>query len=137
MGEDGMRTYKADDWHRAQAEWLTFGAEWAELRQIAAARGLIFPPNGSAHDDRDAENPTQRAIIWRALVDNPTELKRVMRTASSWSQVVDRIIGMESRLRLEAGDLERDAAWDRDHLPTHREAAMSIADIFKRIEESL
>lgn len=131
-----MRTYARDDWHRSSEAWRDFGPRWAEVRQIAAARGMLFPPNGVAHDDREAAEPSQRAIIWRALEDNPAELKRILRTASSWSQVVDRIIGMEARLRAEAGDNERDAAWDRDQLPDHRTAAMSVAEILKRLEDS-
>lgn len=132
-----MRTYRADDWHRASAEWQAFGPRWAEVRQMAAARGLLFPPNGTAHDDRDAAEPSQRAIVWRCLEDNPAELKRILRTANSWSQVVDRIIGMESRLRADAGEAERDAAWDREQLPGPRESTQSLAAILGRISDSL
>ena len=131
-----MRTYDRDTWHRANATWTDFGPEWAEVRQIAASRGMLYAPSGSPDDDRDSDEPSQRAIIWRALEDNPGELRAILRTSSSWSQVVDRIFGLETRLRLTAGEDERDAAFDRDQFPTHRESVMTLGQIIGRLEDS-
>jgi hypothetical protein len=130
------RTYSRDDWFQAKEAWRDFGWEWQELRRLAADRGMIYPPTGTRHDDRDAENPTQRAIVWRALQDNPAELRKLILRCRSWNGVVAGIIGLESRLRLDADDLERDEAWDKAHHPDHREAARSIADILRRIGDS-
>lgn len=131
-----MRTYSRADWTAANEAWSDFGWQWQAVRRIAAERGFIFPPSGSAHDDRDAEAPSQRAIIWRALVDNPTELAAIVGRASSWSGVIDRIIGLEARLRTDADYADKDAQWSRQDDPTHGEAVMTLADIMSRIEAS-
>lgn len=133
-----MRTYDRATFLAAQQAWDTggFGWQWRRIREIASDRGMLFPPAGSRHDSRDAAEPSQRSIVWRALEDNPAELERIVRRSSSWSQVVDKIIGMESRLREDAGIVDGDAEWERGQLPTHREAVMSVARILARMDES-
>ena len=132
-----MRTVDRATYLAAQASWADFGADWMPLRRQATERGILFAPSGSRHDDREAESPSQRAIIYGALRDNPAELRAIVARSGSWSQVVDRIIGLESRLRQDAGDAERDAGWEREQAPTYREAVVSIAAIVRRIGESV
>lgn len=133
-----MRTFSAVDWKAAEQAWAEgeFGWQWGTIRRIARESGILYPPSGTRHDDRDAEQPSQRAIVWRALEDNPAELAAIVRRSSSWSGVVDRIIGMEARLRTDADYAERDEAWNRQDDPTHREAVTSLAGILERIEAS-
>lgn len=131
-----MRTYSREDWFRAKAEWDDFGPEWRVVRELAREAGYIFPPTGSRHDDRDAENPSQRAIVYRALVDNPRELHKIVARCRSWNGVVASIIGLETRLRLDADDLERDVKWDKVGTPDHKEAVRTIAEIIKRIGDA-
>jgi hypothetical protein len=132
-----MRTFSRQDWQDAEQAWSDggFGWRWGKIRRLARESGMLYPPSGTAHDDRDSPEPTQRAIVWRALEDNPAELERIVRTSRSWSGVVDRIIGMDARLRADADYNERDVAFDRDD-PDHREAVMALGDIFSRIEAS-
>lgn len=130
------RTFSRADWIASSETWLDYGPRWAHIRHVARQAGMLYPPAGSIQDDRDAAQPSQRAIVWRALEDNPAELEAIVRRSRSWSGVVDRIIGMEGRLRADADYAERDAAWDRDQAPDHREAAMSLAAILERIEAS-
>jgi hypothetical protein len=132
-----MRTFDRATFLAAKAEWESgeFGWQWQRIRRIAAEQGFIYPPTGSRHDDRDSEQPSQRAIIWRALEDNPRELEAIVHRASSWSGVVDRIIGLEARLRTDADYAARDREFDKDE-PTHRQAAMSLAAILTRISDS-
>ncbi len=134
-----MKTYDRATFFAAQRAWAegSFGPAWSRIREIAAQRGYVYPPNGSPHDDRDAESPSQRAIIWRALQDNPAELERIVRRSRSWSQVVDAIIGLEERLREDAGLVERDAEWERDGRPSGREATMALGAILGRIADSI
>lgn len=132
-----MRTYSRDDYFRSRREWADYGSEWQSIRRLAAERGMLFPPSGTKHDDRDAEKPSQRAIVYRALEDNPTELRKIVSRSSSWSQVVDRIMGFEERLRANVRDDERDANFDREGWPDHRQAVMRLASILQRIEDSL
>lgn len=131
------RTYSREDWFQAKAKWESFGPRWAGVRRAAADRGILFPPSGTAHDDRDAAEPSQRAIVWRALEDNPTELHRIIGRSRSWNGVVAGIIGLEARLREDADWRDRDTAADKADLPTHREAAMSLAAILRRVEDSV
>lgn len=133
-----MKTYSRSDWLAANAEWDAgdFGPRWRRLRAIAAEAGFIYPPTGSAHDDWGVEDQSQRAIVWHALEDNPTELEAIVRRSHSWSGVVDRIIGMEQRLRSDADYRDRDSKWEKDTAADHREAAMSLGAILGRLEAS-
>ena len=80
-----MRTFARSDWLAANAAWDDgdFGYRWQGIRRLAAERGFIYPPSGSVHDDREAQSPSQRAIVWRALEDNPRELGRIVRGSHS------------------------------------------------------
>jgi hypothetical protein len=113
-----------------------YGYRWQSIRRLAAARGFIFPPNGTQHDDRDSDPPSQRAIIYRALFDNPGLVEAIVRRSSSWGQVVDGIIGLERRMADEADEADRDGAWQRKDEPTGRQAASSLKAIIDRIVQS-
>lgn len=133
-----MRTFDRDTFLRAQALWDdgSFGWRWQSIRRIAAARGFIFPPNGTRHDDRDASPPSQRAIVYRALAENPTQLEVIVRRSSSWGEVVDGIIGLERRMADETDEADRDMAWQRKNEPTGRQATSALKDILTRIGDS-
>jgi hypothetical protein len=133
-----MRTFDRDTFLRAQAMWDDgdFGYRWTTIRRIAADRGFIFPPNGTVHDDRDADPPSQRAIVYGALSDNPTTTEAIVRRSRSWGEVVDGIIGLEKRLAEDADELERDTAWNRKDEPTGREATSALKSILNRIGDS-
>lgn len=133
-----MRTFDRATFVKAQALWREgeFGPRWDAIRAIAASRGFIFPPSGTVHDDREAESPSQRAIIYAALEENPRQLKAIVGKCGSWSEVVDRIFGMEARLAAEVGLDERNRAWDRKSEPGPREDAMTLAAILQRIDDS-
>lgn len=131
-----MRTYRREDWLAAREAWEDFGHEWTTIRQLAVERGMLYPPSGTAHDDRDAEQPSQRAIVYRALRDNPTELRAIIGRARSWSGVVDRIIALEGRLREDADWRERDEQFDKDQQPSHAESLTALKAIVDRIGAS-
>lgn len=132
-------TYSRSTFLEARALWESggFGREWERYRLIAGQRGFLRPPTGTAYDERDDPRPSQRAIIWRAIRDNPTELERIVRRSRSWSQVVDQIIGLESRLREDADYADRSSAAEREERPTYREAVTTIAAIVARIAGSV
>lgn len=133
-----MRTFDRETFLRAQREWSEgrFGWEWEPVRRIAADRGFILPPHGTVHDDRDAENPSQRAIIYRALAENPIATEAIVRRAHSWSQVVDGIIGLEKRLAEDADELDRDITWRRKDEIGPRDATLTLKAILNRIGDS-
>lgn len=134
-----MRTYDRATFTAADEAWRNgaYGPAWSPYRRLAAERGYLFPPSGSAADDRDTESPSQRAIVWRAIEDRPDELARIVARCRSWSEVVDRIIGMEARLRAEAGERELVGAWERDRdSATHTESVMALGSILGRLDAS-
>lgn len=145
MRNDGVslpvrRTYDRATFDAARRAWVDgkYGRGWEPIRRIAAERGFLYPPSGTPDDDRDAEAPSQRAIIWRALQDNPDALRTIVSRSKSWNDVVDRIIGLEERLRRDADERLRDVEWDAEHeRPTHREAVMALGSVLGRLRDSL
>lgn len=133
-----MRTYDRSTFMAARAAWEQgdYGWQWQAIRRIAAERGFIYPPSGTAHDDREAEKPSQRAVVWRALQDNPGRLEAIVRRARSWNEVVERVIGLEASLRTDADYAERDEQWDRRDNADHRESVRTLGQILQRIEDS-
>jgi len=132
-----VRTYDRAMYQRIQKAWRDFGHEWHAARLAAAERGFPLPPEGSGEDDRDDAEPSQRAIIWRALDWRPTETLGYIKRSSSWSQVVGLIIGSEARLREDAALREKDADWERRDDVGPRQATATIAAILRRIGESM
>lgn len=132
-----MRTMDASSYRRLTEAWSTFGPRWAEIRRVVASWPSPFPPSGESTDDRDDPEPSQRAIVWRALDWRPAETLAIIRRCRSWSQVIAAIIASEDRLREDAGLAEREAAWYRRQDPTHLEAAQSVGSILTRMRESM
>ncbi len=132
------RTYSREAFLQAKALWEQgdYGWQWQPIRRLAAERGFIYPPAGTVHDDREGEAPSQRAIVWRALVDNPRQLDTIMRRCRSWDEVVGGIIALEARLWVDVTETERDDAWSCKDEPTGRQAASSLKAIFTRIGDS-
>lgn len=130
-----MKTYSREVFLKARQAWIDgeFGREWTPLRIAAGERGFLYPPSGSPHDDRDAERPSQRAIIYRALQDNPRQTTAIVWRCSSWKEVVDRIIGLEERIRVQADEAEQDAEAERREAPRHDEAVSSLKSILRDI----
>ncbi len=131
-----MRTFDRATYLEAQESWKDFDWEWEAIRRVAYEAGFIYAPEGTKWDDRAAESPTQRAIVWRALQDNPTKLTAIVRRSHSWGQVVSGIIGMEASLREDANDLARDTAWSRQDEPDHRQSTMALKSILTRLGDS-
>jgi len=136
-----MKTYSRAAWVAAQQAWDDgeFGSRWQTFRRLAAERGFIYPPTGTPHDDRDDDNPSQRAVIWRAIEDNPTQLQRIIQHSRSWHEVVDGIIGVEDRLRRDADENDAVARWQRANDPDavgHDESVQTLAGILARIDDA-
>ena len=129
-----MRTYSRADFEAAREAWSDYGPEWQFYRQIAADRGMLYPPSGSKFDSWEDPKPSQRAIIYRAIADTPATLVDAIRESRSWSEVIGKVF-RDMEIRREDADLqERDAAWDRRQ---YRGPMESIATIFGRVRDSL
>lgn len=130
------RTYDRETFAKARKAWAEGDfrdARWHAIYRLCAERGYIFPPTGTVHDDREDENPSQRAIIYAAMVDQPTELERIMRRSSSWSQVITQLISHVERLREDATRAQDDIDWAARDIPTKRVAAESVGAILRRL----
>lgn len=116
-----MRTYGRAAYLRAREVWAEgeFGSEWEPYRLAAGEQGYIFPPTGSRHDDREVGQPSQRAIIHRAIEDTPAWLLTVVGQSKSWSQVVAAIIANEGGLREDADYAEVDAEATKERRDPH------------------
>lgn len=133
-----MRTYSRETWEDAQRVWTEgeYGDEWALVRSVAAHRGMIYPPSGTRWDSWEDPNPSQRAIIYRALQDTPKTLHEAVRQSWSWAEVVHRILRDLEDRREGVQLAEKDDRWERKGEPDGREATVSLKRILDRISES-
>lgn len=131
-----MRTYSRADFLAAKEAWdkdFDYG-EWGPFREAAAERGMLYPPSGRVTDSWEDPKPSQRAILYRAIVDTPDTLMDAINESRTWSEVVGKVF-RDMEIRREDADLqERDAAWDRRQ---YRGPMESIATIFGRVRDSL
>ena len=109
------RTFSKADWNAAAAAWsaIDLGAEWLEVRRRAALRGMLWPPNGSKWDTWDDDQPSQVAILIRAIRETPAALLSCIDAASSWGEVIGRLIEIRDQWRADQqrrADAE-EAAW--------------------------
>lgn len=130
-----MRTYNRQDWNAALGAWDSgdFSPEWREFRHAAAMRGMIYPPEGTQWDSWEDADPSQRAILIRAIRETPTMMMQGIANARKWGDVVDYIIRRRDDMRAELDARERLIDFDA---PTHRQAVMSLGQILERLEDS-
>lgn len=132
-----MRTYRREDYLAAKHAWQDFGPEWGQYRQLAAEQGMLYPPSGSGLDSPDDAEPSQRAIIYRALEDTPRALGQIIRASRSWSDVVRKLMADVDRRREDATITEAQAEWDRSFDMTPRESTQILGNILTRVRDSL
>jgi predicted patatin/cPLA2 family phospholipase len=100
-------------------------------------KGMIFPPAGTKWDSWDDEDPTQRAILIRAIRETPKLLNDAIAKNKSWHDVIDYIMRKHETWRAELNDRERLAQRDREEdEPTHKQAVQTIASILERIDHA-
>ncbi len=132
------RTFSRESFLEAKALWESgdFDGRWDRYRRLAAERGFIYPPNGSRFDSWEDEEPSQRAVVWQAIVDTPLLLDQAIGQARSWSDVVRKLIYERQVMRDELVLRERDEAWNRETAP-RREMPSHIAEVLRRMSDSL
>ncbi len=131
----GVRTFSRARWEEAAAAWTAgeYSEEWTPFRELAAKRGMIYPPAGSRWDSWEDDQPSQRAILIRAIRDTPALLTRTIMASSSWSEVVDHLFGAIAEWREEATARESEAARRRvEDTPGRREAPEVLGAILRR-----
>ena len=133
------RTYDRATWLQAKAAWDEgdFGLEWQPYREAMAERGWLWPPVGTRWDQREDEEPSQRAVIWRGITDRPETTLTIVRRSRNWSQVAVAVMQTEDRLREDIDLAEREQRLDDDEVRIgHRESVMVLAGVLKRIDDS-
>lgn len=132
-----MRTFSKGDWDAAQEAWASgeFSDEWREVRHQAAMRGILYPPTGSRWDSWDVDEPSQRAILIRAIRETPELLERCLFRARSWSDVIAKLLVERDELREDGWRRTHRDEDDRDE-PDPREATVAIKRILERIGNS-
>jgi len=133
-----VRTYSRESFLEATAAWDGggFGPEWHFYRQLAADRGFIYPPAGTRWDSWEDDQPSQRAMIYRAIEETPRLLTEVMRQSRSWYDVIARLTQRRDGMRDDADLRERQEEWDRQDEPKPRQATQTILGILERIWDS-
>jgi hypothetical protein len=131
-----QRTYDRETYQRAMAAWEAgrFGPEWADWRGLAGKAGIIFPPDGTAHDSWSDPRPSQRAMVIRAIRETPRLLRWALTRpgVQSWGDVIEKLLEGRDFMGIE-GD-RREAEWDA---VKRTPAPVRIGDIVATISDSL
>ena len=98
--------------------------------------GLIWPPDGTKWDSWEDDNPSQRAILIRAIRETPRLLDKCVVGARSWSDVIANLLKERDDWRVRNNFAARDQEWDRRDDITHREAVTALGSILQRIDDS-
>jgi hypothetical protein len=133
-----MRSFSRSDWDASQAAWRDgeFSDEWKGVRHQAAMRGMIYPPEGTRWDSWDDDEPSQRAMLIRAIRETPQLLATAISRSHSWGQVIEYVIKRRDDIRAELDERERDKARQRAEEAGPREAVASLKAILNRIGDS-
>ena len=129
------RTFSREHWDAAQQAWRDgeFSGEWRQYRHQAAMRGMIYPPEGTRWDSWEDDEPSERAIIIRAIRETPVLTADAIGHSRSWAEVVARVVRRRDAWRV---DLEEATRHHVDEQPTHRESVSALKSILQRIWNS-
>ena len=136
-----FRTYTKAEFDAAQQLWADgdFSDEWRDVRHLAAMGGILWPPTGTNWDSWEDDEPSQRAMLIRAIRETPKLLDRCIVGARSWAEVIERLLRQRDEWRdlrrLEDADEARRRADDPDAVG-HDESVQTLAGILARIDEA-
>lgn len=111
-----------------------FSTEWREWRHLAAMQaGIIDPPTGTRWDSWADDQPSERAILVRAIREQPRALRAALTSGRchTWAQVVRDIVIERDRLA-EAAD-QREHEWDVER----RKRPVPLADTLAVLRDTL
>lgn len=132
------RTFSREHWLASLDAWKDgeFSDEWKPYRHAAAMRGMIYPPEGTKWDSWEDDDPSERAMLIRAIRETPKLLSASIAQSRSWSEVVARVTRARDEWREDLTRRERAAAHERGDEPDPREATKAIKHILDRIGAS-
>lgn len=89
--------YSRERWEAAQSSWQAgepWSDEWREWRHLAAQHGIPDAPVGTQWDQWDDDQPSERAMLIRAIRETPTALRAAILDGRthSWASVVAIVI---------------------------------------------
>lgn len=131
-----MRTFSRDDWNAAQEAWRDFSDEWKPYRHQAAMRGMLYPPEGSRWDSWEDSEPSQRAMLIRAIRETPKLMVTAIARSRTWGEVIAYVIARRDDMREELDAKDRELARQKAAEPRAVESVMSIKAIMQRIADS-
>ncbi len=132
-----MRTYSRAEWEAAQASWGGFSPEWREIRHAMALNGCIFAPSGTELDSWEDDAPSQRAVLIRAIRETPALLGRCAAGATSWSQVIGRLMRERDGMREASREADaEDASRRREEREADRRSMRRLADVMATLADS-
>jgi hypothetical protein len=101
-------------------------------------RGMIYPPEGSKWDSWEDDQPSQRAMLIRAIRDTPRLLETAIDRSRSWGDVISYVLTRRDEWREELNVRVRQAEVDArsQDRTRYRGAMSSIHKILERIWES-
>lgn len=131
-----MRTFSRDQWVEAQSLWESgkFSDEWKPFRHEAAMRGMLYPPAGDRFDNWEADEPSQRAMLIRAIRESPGLLHQAIARSKTWGEVVAYVIRQRDDWREELDLRDRQREQERPHRVSE---VMSIGQILARLRDSV
>ena len=129
------RLYTAKDMADSRIAWNTghFSDEWRDWRHLAAMEAsIIAPPDGTEWDNWSDDEPSQRAMLIRAIRETPALLSGAIRSPGvhSWAAVIAVLVRGRDERRAER---DREAAWRRRPDTSHEEAVAAL----RRLDELL
>jgi hypothetical protein len=114
--------------------------EWKDWRHLAAMEaGIIVPPEGGRFDSWVEDNPSQLAMLTRAIRETPDLLRQAVLSPNvhSWSSVIAVLLRERDRLREEADERARreEELWERVKVRERDEALNAVRRIGVGIKE--
>ena len=131
------RTFSREHWTAAQQAWKDgkFSHEWRDFRHQAAMRGILYPPDGTRWDSWEDDDPSERAVLVRAIRETPELLRECIGRSRSWGEVIARLVRTRDRWRADLAEQEHRRPSDEDR-PSDREVVTSLRAIIGRIADS-
>jgi hypothetical protein len=128
------RTFTKEQLDASRVAWTVgeFSAEWKPWRHLAAMQaGIIDPPDGTKWDSWGDDSPSERAILIRAIREQPDTLRRILTGGKvyTWSQVIRLLVQGRDHQAEDIDDREREAQWQRRRGPSPDEARVAMTRI--------
>ena len=136
-----QRTFTRERLDAAQAAWTAWESdasagmisEWIPWRKLASQVGIIDPPAGDRYDTWTDGDPSQLAILTRAIRETPELLEAALMAPNvrSWFDVIGLLLAALGELAARAEERNRreDEAWERVKAAERAEAASTLARI--------